>query len=414
MAFLAACLAVSGCQRKAEPSGGEVAKHVDVDWVKRTLLGDTLAHWLAVSPTDNGFFQVGLDRQWRPAKKQEATLVSQGMMIHVMLAGYEATGERAYLDAARKGADFLRGHFRDDACGGWFWAVHHEGTPFDADKHCVGQAAAIVALADLYRVTGDAPSRTAAMETLELVMKRFRDRHGGLVTRTNRDFSLTGGVNGQAPMMHMMEAALALHDATGEPAALDEVRRLAEFVFTRLYDAEGGYVPESYDEHWRPIPAADGGRVDLGCQFQWAYLLSRAVEKGLDRKYLDIGNRLIDFAIRAGYDQDAGGVWSFADYDGQARRHDLKVAWRQCQMCRGLIRYASGQGREDLWAPLERTLGLLRESLWDGEFGGLFAEHDPGAYPPAGPRADKGGLTRLPHHEVDLVVEVLQIPHRGR
>ena len=60
-------------QKKA--STAEVRKHVDPVWFRQSLVEDNLAHWLAAAPTPNGFFQVSLDRQWKPYAKQVGTLV---------------------------------------------------------------------------------------------------------------------------------------------------------------------------------------------------------------------------------------------------------------------------------------------------------------------------------------------------
>ena len=43
----------------------ETAKHIDREWFRQTLAGET-AHWREAALRPNGFFAVNLDRQWRP------------------------------------------------------------------------------------------------------------------------------------------------------------------------------------------------------------------------------------------------------------------------------------------------------------------------------------------------------------
>ena len=87
-----------------------------------SLAGET-AHWRAAAFRPNGFFAVSLDRQWRPVGNQIGTLVSQGRQIFVMAAGYELTRDPAYLDALRRGADFLLENFRDTERGLFFYST---------------------------------------------------------------------------------------------------------------------------------------------------------------------------------------------------------------------------------------------------------------------------------------------------
>ncbi|KPK79463.1 MAG: hypothetical protein AMJ81_13185, partial [Phycisphaerae bacterium SM23_33] len=89
-----------------------IRQHIDGEWFRRSLLEDNLAHWLAAAPTENGFFRSALDRQWRPDAEQVGTLVSQSRLLFVLAAGYELTGQAAYLEAVRKGAGFLVEKFR--------------------------------------------------------------------------------------------------------------------------------------------------------------------------------------------------------------------------------------------------------------------------------------------------------------
>ena len=379
-----------------------IRRHIDGEWFRRSLVEDNLAHWLAAAVTDSGFFRSALDRRWRPAERQVATLVSQSRLLFVMAAGYEVTGREDYIQAVRKGADFLLSHFRDEEHGGWFWAVDAEGHPVDMHKDCYGHAFVIFGLSHAGRVTGEERYLQAALETWGVVKSRFRDELGGIYRRAGRDWSGRSG-HSQNPMMHLFEALLALHDATGSQQVLDDARALAEFIFTRLYDADAGCLPEEFDELWRPLPAERGGRVDLGHQFEWAFLLSRAVAKGFPPRYLQTGRRLLEFGMAHGFDAEAGGIFSSADYSGKPRGQ-AKGWWQQCEHLRALMHYAAEHGQDDLWGPFEKSLAFVREHFIDSEYGGWYASAGGGSGV-----GRKGSAWKVGYHTTGMYLEALRL-----
>ena len=381
-------------------------EHIDRAWFRRSLVEDNLAHWLAAAPAPNGFFRTTLDRQWRPAATQTATLVSQSRMLYVLSVGYEVTGRDEYLQAVRKGAEFLLAHFSDRGHGGFFWSVAPEGRVLEKHKSSYGHAFAIFGLAHAYRVTGERRFAEAALRCWDDVKAHLRYPSGGIKPQTTRDFSQVRGTNTQNPMMHLFEALLALHDATGSRQVFDDAGELAGFIYERLYDREGGFLPERYTEQWERLPIERGGFVDLGHQFEWAYLLSRAVEKGFPRRYLDIGRRLLDFGMRVAYDRSEGGIFSRGDYAGRRLGGAGKGWWQQCELLRALMHYAALRGREDLWEPFAQSLAFVKEHFLDAEYGGWYGSYEPGRGPV---RRDKGSTWKVGYHAAGMHAEALRL-----
>jgi len=388
-----------------------IEEHLDRQWVRRSLVRDDLAHWVSAAPTESGFFRTALDRRWRPAEEQRATLVSQGRLLYVFAVGCEVTGERAYLDALRRGAAFLVGHFRDDEHGGWFFSCGPDGRVVEDHKDSYGHAFAMFGLSHAARVLGDPELAAAALETWEVVRWRLRDDAGGLKRRTSRDFRVASGTNSQNPIMHMFEAAQALHEATGWQAAFDAVASLAELLFDRLFDEAGGYVAELYDEHWRPLDPDRGGCVNVGHQFELAFLLCRAVERGLSAAYLAKAHRLIDWGLKFGYDRGVGGIFSACRYDGSATQV-TKGWWEQAELLRALMHAAELHGREELWKPFGESLHLVRAHFMDAEYGGWFTSYDPAA-PQEDRPTDKGSPWKVDYHATGFYAEALRLLDRA-
>lgn len=396
-----ALLAVSLPLFAASP---ETARHIDGQWFRQTLTGET-AHWREAAFRPSGFFAVSLDRQWRPVGSQNGTLVSQGRQIFVMTAGYELTREPAYLDAVRKGADFLLQHFRDTEKGLFFYSTTPEGKVVDDGKDSYGLAFTIFALSHAARVTKDKRYSDAALETWAQMKEHLREENGLFRPKMDRNYTKVIGQNCQNPMMHLFEALLALHDATGSKAVLRDAQAHAATIFTRLFNAREGYLPEYYDRDWKPAPADQKGYLELAHQFEWAFLLSHAVEKGFPKRYLAIGERLLDYGMKAGYDKEEGGVFSRGDYQGNAVRGP-KGWWEQCESLRTMMHYAALRNRKDLWPAVDQSLAYAKKYLIDAEYSGWYYSYDPKA---ATQRTNKGSVWQVGYHVSGLYREALRL-----
>lgn len=382
-------------------------QHIDRKWFEETLLGET-NHWLTAARTPSGFLQTALDRQWRPMGKQYGTLVSQSRLLFVFAIGYERTGRDEYLDAVRNAADFLLAHFYDTTNGGWFWQVSPAGLVEDTTKGSYGHVFVMFGLTHAYRVTKDQRYLRAALATWEVMKAKFRDSQGGYKQQTNADFSQDAGVRSQNPMMHLFESLLALSDATGLPTIRQEAFALAEFLFTRLYQCDKGYLPEVYDQAWKPMPADRNGHVDVGHQFEWAFLLSDGVNHGLSAGYLDIARRLLEFGVRAGYDKSQGGIWSRASYDGKPLDTQRKGWWQQCELLRALMHHAATRGREDLWPLFDQSLAYVKEHFIDPQYGGWYENHFCCEPRPAD-QWYKGTVWQVGYHVIGMYGEALRL-----
>jgi mannose/cellobiose epimerase-like protein (N-acyl-D-glucosamine 2-epimerase family) len=150
--------------------------------------------------------------------------------------------------------------------------------------------------------------------------------------------------------------------------------------------------------------AARGGtRV----QFEWAFLLSQAVANGLPKKYLNIGERLLAYGLKTGYDREEGGIFSRGDYAANLIKTP-KGWWEQCEFLRALMHYAAERGRTDLWEPFDRSLEFARQHFIDAEFGGWYGAYDP-AKPREGAALNKGSVWQVGYHVCGMYAEALRL-----
>lgn len=385
-------------------SSKQEIQNVDLAWFRHHLLDDILPLWQPAI-TDTGLFQCHFNHAWQPESKGFGTLVSQTRLIYNFAQGYALTGKQIYGDAVEEGARFLRENFWDDQFGGWVKACSPSGTVVDDTKDSYGHAFVIFGLAHAFQVTGDPKNLNALHETWSVMGDRFRDEYGGYRYFMSRDFQHTDELRSQNPLMHLFEALLAAGDITGKEEFHREASILGDFILGHLMRTQPKVLPEVYSPDWKPLPADQEGRLDIGHAFEWAFLLSSAAERGLSTSYLSAAENFLDYGLRLGYDSDSGGIYSPIDPEGQllGRR---KGWWEQCETIRALLRFIHDHDRLDLLIPLQQTISFIQDEFLDSAHRGWYLSRLPGESPAS---QSKGHEAKLDYHVVGMCMEAIKI-----
>jgi mannose/cellobiose epimerase-like protein (N-acyl-D-glucosamine 2-epimerase family) len=393
----------------------EIQKHVDREWFKDAVTTNLLDYWVKNSVDPNGFIQENLDRNWKPwGTQREASLNGQGRQLYSMAMGYEIAKTKEYRDALNRGMDFLM-KMRDPEYGGYYDRVTPE-LKVISDTKTGFTSFALYSLAHAGRVTGDKRYLDAAMVLFREVRDKMRDGpfigSGGYT----RDFMkpiaggpFGGGRRGQPPAgapgaspatppaptagtpaapaagagpataappvrrhginLHMFEALLGLYEATKSEEVWYEISSELTAI-ERLFDYDLGYLPESYDENWKAVGNPSGNPGHL---FEWASLLSRAVELGADPKYIQLGSRNLDLGLKS-YNDAVGGLGG-VNASGQPVQ---MLWWPQCEVIKATATYAILHGRSELWPYFHKTLEFVKKEYLDPEAGGWLAVYVPG------------------------------------
>jgi len=388
-------------------SAEEIRKQVDRAWVTKAATAGLMAYWNKQSVEPNGFIQENLDRQWKPwGTQREASVNGQGRQLYSMAVAYEMAPSPEDKAALTRGMDFLL-KMRDPDFGGYYDRVgpNHE---IITDSKTGFSSFALYSLVEAGRVTGDRRYLDAAMVFFREMRDKMRDGPFVGSGSYQRDFMqrLPGGMFGggrpgaaasagtppagapaQGPPagfaarrhginLHAFEALLALYSATGSEEVWYEIASELKAI-ERLYDYKIGYLPESYDDNWKPVGNPSGNPGHL---FEWASLLSRAVELGADPKFIEMGSRSLDLGLKS-YNEAVGGLGGVTP-DGKPAR---MLWWPQCEVIKATANYAILHGRSELWPIHHKTLAFVKKEYLDTEYGGWFADVVPGQ-----PRAERG------------------------
>jgi mannose-6-phosphate isomerase len=258
-----------------------------------------------------------------PLAEPRRTLV-QARQMFVVCAGGRLGWTGPWRERASAVGEALLAHGRGEA-GDWIYSFDAQGAPADARSDLYTQAFVIFGLAEAGRALERADFTAAASATCERLETGWADPAGGFF---EGDFAPHPGR--QNPHMHLLEAFLALHAATGDPADLARAERIADLFMTRLLGA-AGHIPEEFDAGWEPI--ASGGLAP-GHQFEWAWLLDRLRQAGGRDRSETVG-QLVAFGERHGVNA-AGFALDEIWPDGSVKSAEARL-WPQAERLKAAL-----------------------------------------------------------------------------
>jgi mannose/cellobiose epimerase-like protein (N-acyl-D-glucosamine 2-epimerase family) len=185
----------------------------------------------------------------------------------------ERTGEmHGGGERALEALDSLLNRYSEDGDlrGGLAYSISPAGDIVSAVRDSYTHAFALFALASAYRLTKQ-PKLFQAVEALTaFIDASLADRQGGLFDC----YPNPGAVKLQNPVMHMLEAYLALHEAWPDHGFLDRAADIVRLFREWLFQPGLGVLLEKYRADWTATEPAPGTFFEPGHQFEWAWLLN--------------------------------------------------------------------------------------------------------------------------------------------
>jgi mannose/cellobiose epimerase-like protein (N-acyl-D-glucosamine 2-epimerase family) len=289
----------------------------------------------------NGGFHERLDAAGAPLSLGSRRLLVQCRQLYV-LAQAAILGDRSGEAAAERGYAFLRAAYHDAEHGGWFFRASDAGVPVDRTKDLYGHAFVLFALAWLHRAFAAPDALALADATMDALNRHMAAPLGGFWDRADDAWHAERALRRQNPHMHLLEAMLALHEASGEPRWLDEAGKLVRLALIRFYDPDAGVLGEFFAPDWEPDPVR-GHVVEPGHLFEWVWLLHRwQAASGRDDGAAAAASALFETAMRCGFDATHGGILDEIDRAG-AKLTDTRRIWPVCEAIKAMLaRRAAG------------------------------------------------------------------------
>ena len=308
------------------------------------LLEHVCPYWCVRIVDPQGGFYESLNAQGQANKLPLKTVLNQARLTYVFSHASVLGGDDSLRRAADHGFDFLqRASVVNGHVNGWPRAMSALGEVLDPARDTYDQAFVIFAMAWYYRASASQEALHLAEQTFEFLETQLADAElGGFF----EEYPATGKLpRRQNPHMHLLEAVLAMHAATGQQIWLDRATRLITLFTGIFFDEKTGSLAEFFDAAWTLADGAPGLLREPGHQFEWVWLLQQYLQQATDltpdiRDNLQgHAHRLFDFGSQYGIDITGplqGLVFDAVTADGQAIATS-KLLWPQTEYIKACI-----------------------------------------------------------------------------
>ena len=335
----------------AAVSGNAKDFSVPAHEMKTQLAGKVLPYWFdTAQDTNRGGYLLADDATRGRSVPMEKQLVSQSRMIWTFsLAHIEHYSDtnRNYLKAATQGYRFLLDNFLDRQNGGYIWTTDLKGRPRNDCKYLYGQSFAIYAFVEYYRASGDKNALRHAMELYHTVQKHLYDsKNGGWFEHAEANWKLLSpgdprsqveiiGYKSANTHLHWMEALAELYDVTQDPDVKKSLEEALRINATYFYPEDPAQCAFHRQFDWKPVTAPSSAGLSYGHNVEFAWLMIRAETVLGQKPSWDHFYAILDHALKYGYDDERGGLYS-RGFDNQPATDTDKIWWVQAEMLSAL------------------------------------------------------------------------------
>lgn len=139
----------------------------------------------------------------------------------------------------------------------------------------------------------------------------------------------------QNPHMHLLEAFLALHEASGRERFMGSAQAIANLASAKFIDQRSDALLEYFKQDWTPADGVEGRIAEPGHCFEWAWLFERMAVAGWQRG-VKISDSLTSFARRRGIDYESGVAINEVLTDGTIRNAKARL-WPQTERLKAAV-----------------------------------------------------------------------------
>ena len=348
-------------------TGGLTSARDSISIEMRKVLDNEFRLWypLSIDTVDGGFYS-DINSQWELDGRQEKMIVTQARHVWSTANAvkfYRKTS--TLLSVAAHGAAFLERTMWDHELGGFYDLVTKQGKPILEDgkivKRAYGNAFAIYGLAAYFAASGDSAAlRLAQKGFLWLEKHSYDPVHGGYFQFLSRDGSpFTDGYRGAPPKdqnssIHIMESFTELYRVWPDSRLKERLSSLLRIIRDTITTKQG-YMVLFFQRDWTPVSFRDSppgvrerqyefDHVSFGHDVETAYLMLEASEiLGIknDTSTLNVGKRMVDHALRYGWDSERGGFYDGGYYfSGKAAPsiiRNTKEWWSEAEALNSLL-----------------------------------------------------------------------------
>lgn len=302
----------------------------------------------------------------KPVGEQDKMIVTQARHIWSTAKAGMFYSDTSYIAMARHGFYFLRDKMWDKQYGGFYNLVTRDGTPKSTIKEAYGNAFAIYGLAAYYECSKDTAALNLAKTAFQWLEQHSHDaqykgyfqhlkRDGTPVIRTSDVASTSDiGYKDQNSSIHLLEAFTELYRVWPDPIVKTRLQEMLFLIRDKMVTSKG-FLQLFFRTDWTPVSFRNKtedeilkhrylDHVSFGHDVETAYLMQEATE-ALGNKQdvitLRVGKKMVDHALKNGWDNNLGGFYDegyyFKNKPGCTIINKSKNWWAQAEALNTLL-----------------------------------------------------------------------------
>jgi mannose-6-phosphate isomerase len=237
--------------------------------------------------------------------------------------------------------------------GGFAHKLARGGAIVDAKRDTYDHAFVLLALAWLTRATRDRNILAVLERTLAAIDQHLKAPHlEGYLEDDQRSLPRR-----QNPHMHLLEAFLAIHEATGEGAPLERAGEIVALFDRFFFDRARCALVEFYTQDWRPAAGDAGAIVEPGHHFEWIWLLHQYARLKGEPPH-PATRALYEFATECGVEVGSGLVVDEVFTDRRVKSQS-KRCWPQTEALKAELALSQAAGR-----PISRRADAIVDNIF--------------------------------------------------
>lgn len=378
--------------------------------IERSMQVELLDKWYpqAVDSQYGGFLST-FTYDFKPTGSQDKFIVTQARHTWSTAKAAKFYPDKTfYLQCSKHGFQFLRDVMWDKTNGGFRSLVTRDGhdkSDPQSPKTAYGNAFGIYALSAYYEASGDTAALGLAKKAFWWMEAHSHDpvykgyfqhlqMNGTPVKRTDSVPSTSDlGYKDQNSSIHLLEAFTALYEVWKDSLVKERLQEMLFLIRDKITTPKG-YLTLFFTPDWKPVSFQDSSRetilkhksldhVSFGHDVETAYLMleaSQALGLRYDTKTITVGKRMVDHALRNGWDDSLGGFYD----EGYYFKNEPKISiilesknwWAQAEGLNTLLLMADRfpADRMRYFAKFKQLWNYVQTYLIDHEYGDWYEE----------------------------------------
>ncbi len=342
---------------------------------------------------------------FHPQGEQDKMIVTQARHVWSTAKAAMFYKDSSYINMSRHGFYFLRDVMWDKEYGGFYNLVTRQGVPKTLIKQAYGNGFGIYALAAYYECSKDTAALNLAKKAFMWLEKYSHDaklkgyyqylqRDGTHILRTPEIPSTQDiGYKDQNSSIHLLEAFTELYKVWPDPLVRARLQEMLLLIRDKIVTPKG-YLQLYFTPEWQPISYRDSSEavikknhyidhVSFGHDVETAYLMleaSEALGNKHDELTMAIGKKMVDHALKNGWDNDLGGFYDegyyFKNKPGITITLESKNWWAQAEGLNTLLLLSDAYRKDPMnyYQHFTKLWQYVQTYLIDREHGDWYEE----------------------------------------